>query len=125
MINGKVQPDLSAVLNDVQNRLCFMERENITIHTRSFLGDTPLHLMATEGKLNAVELLLEAGADPDARGDLDFTPLHCAAISGHTHVVAALLAAGASPHSTDISGRRPADLATSDEIVSLLATQSA
>jgi len=44
-----------------------------------------------------LELLLEAGADPDQRGLNDYTPLHWAAADGDERVVRLLLAHGADP----------------------------
>lgn len=62
-------------------------------------GWTELHEAAKRGYLDAVRLLLEQGADPNARepGD-NTTPLHWAAALGHVHVVRALLDAGADVH---------------------------
>jgi hypothetical protein len=59
--------------------------------------DGPLHVAAIWGDLRGVELLLNAGADPDKRGDLDTTPLYCAVSFGHVRCAAALVKAGASP----------------------------
>lgn len=60
---------------------------------------TELHEAAKHGRLDAVRLLLEHGADPNARepGD-NTTPLHWAAAHGHVDVVRALLDAGADVH---------------------------
>ena len=65
----------------------------------------PLHNAARSGDLSAVKMLLEAGADPDARGRRGATPLHEAAYNDNLAVVEALLAAGADP---DARGRRGA-----------------
>ncbi len=58
-----------------------------------------MHEAAKRGDLDAVRLLLEHGADPNARepGD-NTTPLHWAAAHGHVDVVRALLDAGADVH---------------------------
>jgi ankyrin repeat protein/catechol 2,3-dioxygenase-like lactoylglutathione lyase family enzyme len=62
-------------------------------------GWTGLHEAAKQGRLDAVRLLLEHGADPGARetGD-NTTPLHWAAAHGDVDVVRALLDAGADVH---------------------------
>ena len=62
-------------------------------------GSTGLHLAAAAGHLEAVRLLLERGADPDARDGGDHaSPLHVAAGGGHLEIVRALLDAGADVH---------------------------
>ena len=40
-------------------------------------GDTPLHVAAKKGSENIIEILLEAGANEDARNILDETPEDC------------------------------------------------
>ena len=62
-------------------------------------GWTGLHETAKRGHLDAVRLLLDSAADPNAReiGD-NTTPLHWAAALGHVEVVRALLDAGADVH---------------------------
>ena len=56
----------------------------------------PLHLAAEEGHTGAVELLLNAGADVNARTFLEKrTPLHRAAMFGNPAAVDLLLKAGA------------------------------
>ena len=49
----------------------------------------------------AVDVLLAAGADPDAQGRHGATALHVAAYGGNAHAVAALLDGGADPHAGD------------------------
>ena len=65
----------------------------------SHAGWTGLHAAAKAGHVEAVRLLLDHGADPDAReaGD-NTTPLHWAAAAGRTDVARTLLDAGADVH---------------------------
>ncbi|CAI5727446.1 unnamed protein product [Peronospora destructor] len=68
---------------------------------------TPLHWAAVGGALEVVNLLLEAGADPnfqDARGR---SPLHWAARLNKTDVVRSLLEGGADPKMVDIDFMTP------------------
>jgi ankyrin repeat protein len=77
-------------------------------------GETPLMAASRSGRIDAVRLLLEAGADVNARDTYQRqTALMWAAAEGHTAVVQALLAAGADPnvqgHITTLVERKNAD----------------
>ena len=62
-------------------------------------GWTELHSAAQRGDFEAVRLLLERGADPNAREEGDnTTPLHWAAAGRHLEIVGALLDAGGDVH---------------------------
>lgn len=54
---------------------------------------TALHLAAESGRIEIVDALLAAGADPGAKDHHGVTPLHLAAMGGHLPAVEALLSA--------------------------------
>lgn len=57
---------------------------------RDASGATPLHVAATVGDVELIDILLEAGADPTARTRHGRTPLDVATTHGHTEAAAAL-----------------------------------
>ena len=67
----------------------------VAIDSHDSDGDTPLHVMAWRNDLEAVELLVGAGADVNAIGDMGETPLHVAISKENFEMVKALLKAGA------------------------------
>ena len=71
------------------------------------LPDTPLHLAAWQGHVDIVRLLLDRGADVNARGDGGRTPLHYAAYWGHLDVVELLIEEGADVTLTTEFGHTP------------------
>ncbi|HEV3402333.1 MAG TPA: ankyrin repeat domain-containing protein [Acidimicrobiales bacterium] len=70
-----------------------------------------LHSAAAGGHGEVVSLLLDAGADPDARQQGGFTPLMAAAARGDELLVQRLLDGGASPARKSDDGKAAADLA--------------
>jgi len=86
--------------------------------TLSSNGWTPLHYAAKEGHLSVVELLLDRGADVNARTRSSYlpkgtgdTPLHWAACEGHLAIVRYLLSNGADPDARNEGGQTPLHLA--------------
>jgi len=74
-------------------------------------GWTPLHDAAWSGHGEIVELLLDRGANVNARGgkyeDYHTTPLHLAAREGHSEITTLLLNHGADLNAEDSSGDTP------------------
>eukprot|EP00199_Chlamydomonas_sp_CCMP681_P002019 CAMPEP_0119102154 /NCGR_PEP_ID=MMETSP1180-20130426/1002_1 /TAXON_ID=3052 ORGANISM="Chlamydomonas cf sp, Strain CCMP681" /NCGR_SAMPLE_ID=MMETSP1180 /ASSEMBLY_ACC=CAM_ASM_000741 /LENGTH=346 /DNA_ID=CAMNT_0007086393 /DNA_START=181 /DNA_END=1221 /DNA_ORIENTATION=- len=64
-----------------------------------------LHFAAGLGKADCVELLLEAGADPNQQDVQGYTPLHMAVGYMHTSSITELLKAGANPQLRDVNGQ--------------------
>lgn len=67
-------------------------------------GWAPLHYAAFAGHLEGLKLLLEAGADVNAKAAEGSTPLIMAARDGHTDVIALLLKYKADPNVVNESG---------------------
>ncbi|BFZ60483.1 palmitoyltransferase akr1 [Saitoella coloradoensis] len=84
-------------------------------------GITPLHWAAINDHLLVCKLLLQNGADPNARGgDLSATPLHWAARQGLVCTVHLLLRHGADPALLDSQGFNTLHLATHSSHIMLL-----
>ena len=71
------------------------EERVVTLESRSSEGDTPLHVMAWRRDVEGASLLIEAGAEIDATGDMDQTPLHVAIMQSDPPMIDLLLKAGA------------------------------
>ena len=76
-----------------------------------WMQGTALHSAASASHATIVRLLLDAGADPNARQRHGYTPLHAAAANGDLESVEALLAAGADVHATNDEGDTASTLA--------------
>ena len=88
-----------------------LEPQVIDVRARASDGDTPLHKVALWGDNYATKLLLDAGADIDAIGDMGCTPLYFAVMNDHELVAATLLDRGANPDIRSDLGRTPKELA--------------
>lgn len=74
-------------------------------------GDTPLHVVLRRQDTEAALLLIAAGANVTAVGDMSETPLHLAVKQGNVVAVEALIAAGADPEAPSEFGETPRSLA--------------
>jgi hypothetical protein len=72
---------------------------------------TALHGATARRDVQIVKLLLEAGADPNARQERGFTPLHDAAANGSEPLTELLLNHGARADAKTDDGKTPADMA--------------
>ena len=75
-------------------------RTLLDLACRAATGDIAIpHKPGTPEQHAAVDLILEAGADPSAPDIHNWTPLHTAAMAGHADLAQRLIAAGASVES--------------------------
>ncbi|CAH2243588.1 jg21306, partial [Pararge aegeria aegeria] len=72
---------------------------------------TALHEACSYGWLEVVTVLVEGGANVNAKGLDDDTPLHDATTSGNLNMVKFLIEHGADPFAKNTKGRTPSDYA--------------
>jgi len=88
-----------------------LKAEPALIGERTGLGETSLHYLAVENQLAAASLLMDAGADVNARAIFDRTPLHLAAETGAADIARCLLDHGADRAARDACGGTAAEAA--------------
>jgi uncharacterized protein len=71
----------------------------------------PVHAAATTGDRETMKMLLERGADPNAKQQMDYTALHGAAGHGDIEMAKLLLAHGADSNAKTADGKNAAELA--------------
>jgi ankyrin repeat protein len=84
----------------------------VDVRGRGWMTGTPLHSAASARHADVARILLEAGADPDARQSGGWTPLLGAAHNGDAELAGLLLDAGADPAAVNDDGASVLGLAT-------------
>jgi len=87
--------------------LAALECDPIGLNDRDLCGATPLHWAASQGDLEAIQILTSRGADVEARDRIGRTPLHWAAMFGPARSARALLDAGSDTEARDFIGDTP------------------
>jgi ankyrin repeat protein len=98
---------------------------DVNARSENSLSVLPIHSAVAGGHDDVVAVLVDAGADVNARQPQGWTPLHGAAMTGSLASVERLLAAGADPAARNDDGTTALDLARAgghDAIVARLST---
>ena len=103
--------NIDEILKAVGATAEFLFGEVTNIHQKANFGDTPLHIVCGWGDTEAVDALIEAGADVNAIGEAKMTPLFSAVMGNSVEVVQRLLEAGANPLVKNEDGRIVLDFA--------------
>jgi ankyrin repeat protein len=93
-------PTVEALLQSVSD-VMFPEQSGsatVSLASHGYDGDTALHVFAWRDDLASAKVLLAAGADPNARGEMEDTPLHVAITRRNLAFVELLLSHGADPN---------------------------
>lgn len=102
---------LSAVLREIAALPDFSGVGAPSVSMRNPAGTTPLHVAAIRGDRNAVRVLLDASADPNAVDEGGCTPLHEALKAPHLQVARMLVAAGGQLDARSRDGVSPREMA--------------
>ncbi len=84
---------------------------------RDSSGMAAIHYAASNGHVDVVKTLIEAGVDPNTIGEENYlaSPLHYATLKGHSSVVQCLVQSGANIDVKDIGGNSPLMIAQEEK----------
>ncbi|XP_026203963.1 protein phosphatase 1 regulatory inhibitor subunit 16B [Anabas testudineus] len=116
MINETRASTERRMLGDIQELL----RQGEEVNQQDSQGATLLHIAASNGYVQAAELLLEGGARMDLRDSDGWQPLHAAACWGQMHVAELLVSHGASLNAKTFLEETPIDLCEDEEFRAIL-----
>lgn len=108
--NQQKQIIKAAKAGDVAAVRALLEADGSLVGARDTDASTPLHCAAWKGHTEVAALLLDFGADVNAKNNNDHwgnTPLHAAAHGNQRAVAEVLIAQGADIHAENASGRKP------------------
>lgn len=91
-----LQNKLREIFDDLNRTVSWSYIDITSVHDRNIFDDTPLHTVCLWGDIEAVKLLIEAGADVNAPGDHGATPIFYAIMAENIELVSLLLKKGAS-----------------------------
>ncbi|KAJ8026830.1 Transient receptor potential cation channel subfamily A member 1-like [Holothuria leucospilota] len=111
---------LAAQNGHVQCILEFVKRDENSVNDEDENSNTPLHLAALEGHSRAVQCLIDAGADIQARNQSLWTPLDCAASRGWVKSASVLIDADCPIDPTDKAKVTPLHLASKNGHVDMV-----
>ncbi|KAF2349375.1 Poly(ADP-ribose) polymerase catalytic domain, partial [Trinorchestia longiramus] len=98
----------------------YLLQKGANVNAQDKGGLIPLHNASSYGHMDLASLLIRYETNVNATDRWGYTPLHEAAQKGRTHLSALLLAHGADPFMRNQEGQTPLDLATADDVRSLL-----
>ena len=78
--------------------------KDVEVNHKKNNGVTALHCAVQKGHVDVVQVLIDAGADIDAKNEVGRSPLMFASIKGHLDVVKVLVEAGAGVRATNNDG---------------------
>ncbi|CAH8442466.1 unnamed protein product [Schistosoma turkestanicum] len=110
---------LAAGYNNIET-LEFLLESGADVNAKDKGGLIPLHNASSYGHVDVAALLIRYGTSVNAVDKWGYTPLHEAAQKGRTQLCALLLAHGADPKIRNQENQTPFDLASADDVKSLL-----
>lgn len=86
------------------------------VYMRDIVHNTPLHIYAMNGQLNGMQLLIDRGADINARNKQGLTPMHIAVSRRQLKIIEMLVSKGADTNIKDERGMTPIQLAKQENV---------
>jgi hypothetical protein len=93
---------IARMSSHVSDEVCVQNCQNV-LHLLQLY--TPLHAAAASGSVTVAQILVESGAEVDARNSYGNTPLHIACLNGHSSLCSELTYCGADINALNYRGQ--------------------
>ncbi|MGH0180535.1 UNVERIFIED_CONTAM: hypothetical protein FKN15_004532 [Acipenser sinensis] len=110
----------SVALLEASTRMRYLLRNNVDPNLCNDDGLTALHQCCIDNYEEIAKILLNRGANVNARDNELWTPLHAAATCGHTSLVKVLIQQGADLLAVNSDGNMPYDLCEDDPTLDII-----
>ena len=117
---GETQSEIKRETHTDSEYLQMFCKDISKINNRDECGWTPLYRTVVSGIINATELLLNNGADPNIQSSMGETPLYQAVEMEKSAHVNLLLKKGANPNISQIDGLSPLHLAVNRQNILII-----
>ena len=117
---GETQSEIKRETHTESEYLQMFCKDISKINNRDECGWTPLYRTVVSGIINATELLLNNGADPNIQSSMGETPLYQAVEMEKSEHVNLLLQKGANPNISQIDGLSPLHLAVNRQNILII-----
>lgn len=118
----------AALVGDLPKIEALISSEPVLVHFKDAIGETPLHRAAVCRDKDAtaiLRLLIDQGADVNAKDNNGTTPLHIAAGQPRVEMAKMLIDHGADVRARTSSGSEPMHHVSSNEVLELLLSRGA
>ena len=108
---------VAVISEDNEKVVRVLQRRRSIVHSKTIIGNTPLHLAVLDSNIDLISVLIYVGGSCNAVNNSGETPLHFAAEVGCERVIRKLIKRGANINAEDDQGLTPIEWAAESGFV--------
>lgn len=109
--------DVGSLLAEISTlpEYSLLDKDSLSVNMQGVMGNFPLHVVCTWGEKDAVDALIEMGADINCVGENGETPLFRAVYENNSDLVHFLILRGANINLKNLDNVSPLDIAEHED----------